>query len=202
MTRVHFVGDGPRDETMLPPLVENLLSAHHGRKVVVTPSFAGWARLHARGYPRKVLFACQQAADECASGLVATVDRDKSPGRSRLRDLHEGRAAARAMLIALPIALGEADPHAEAWLVADAATVCHALDMPADAFAAAPGLPPKDLLEHLWQLSPQRRDSEKFPLDLLRHLAAHLSAHVAEAHPTCGFRAFAAEVRSELGPIT
>ena len=121
-----LVGDGERDGATVPPLIEKVLGQEP--EVELKP----WSRLHgAKGYAKKVLFAALQARDENADGLVAVVDRDREPKRKRLQQMVEGRDKANAKL-AMPIALGEADPHGEAWLVDDAQAVREALDLPSD----------------------------------------------------------------------
>ena len=127
MIRLLFVGDGERDAAMNPPLVEVLTGAE------VEATTRPWARLNVRGYDRKLRFAIRQARDEGLQGVVATIDRDKSSGHDRLRELKAGRTRDRETAPPLPAALGAANPHAEAWLLDDPVAVRTVLGLDNDA---------------------------------------------------------------------
>ena len=130
MIRILFVGDGPADEVTTPPLVRTILERED-----VRAEARAWARLHAagRGYDRKLLFALRAARAGGLSGVVATIDQDRSAGRERLRSLEAARVRDRQTDPPLPAALGCADPHAEAWLLDDPVAVRSVLRLPGDA---------------------------------------------------------------------
>lgn len=131
MIFVLLFGDGPRDAAMIPPLLESLLG------VRVRVEFTAWARLHHQGsrsgYQRKLLFAMRQAQDKRANGMVATVDVDSDRRREKLRELQEARDKARQKDPPFPTVLGEASPHAEAWLLDDPVAVRRALRLSGNA---------------------------------------------------------------------
>lgn len=125
MMRLLCVGDGPRDERPLPALLENLLGQEldctyedwrqqrrHGRRQGIGPG---------RGFHRKVAEALLKVRRLGFDGLVAVLDRDTAPGGDRLRQARRGLAEDRARpeRVVVPVALGEAAPHFEAWLLDD-----------------------------------------------------------------------------------
>src|SRR5436305_6917758 len=112
-----FVGDGPRDEAVVPRLVERILN------VDVTGEFEPWKELHlhgsGKGLGKKLLYMLRRARDRGAAGVVATVDADKFTKKDKLTDLKGARNKDRESGHTTPAALGEAIPHLEAWLLDD-----------------------------------------------------------------------------------
>jgi hypothetical protein len=207
MSHLFFVGDGPRDEATLPPLVKGIL------KQEFTHKFRAWSGLrlgHAvgghrlRGYGRKLLFALRQARDDRADGLVATVDRDEGK-EGRLAHLRKARKADQEKWPGYPAAIGEAIPHAEAWLLDDQRAVRETLGLPRD--CQIPTVTdvenPKRTLHELWESSP-RRDANPAEREI-EHVLPQLAVRVDEtrcAHARhTGFKAFVKEIRREIGPI-
>lgn len=195
---IMVVGDGPRDAAMLPPLVSRVLGT-----TVQAVGERGWhgVRLtRGGGYDRKLRFVMREAVESGARGLVATVDRDKSPKRSRLADLVKARETerqdVRSPAAQLAVALGEADPHAEAWLLDDAVAVRSALGLGAS--AAIPNVrkvAPKDALDVLFG----GRELDERPVELLARIAGLVdSSRCVHARET-GLHSFCDEVRTELG---
>ena len=198
MIRIRFVGDGPLDEASIPPLVRSLLELHLDRAVHFEPCFRPWARLHdVRGYDKKVSFAIRQAEDAGEVGLVATVDRDRSRRGSRLAALREGRASARLRGHSLPGALGEANPHAEAWLIADREAVRQARGLYADEPIGG-GLFPKGDLQALHGASGRADDSAAL---VWADVACRARPAIIESARGNGFGEFAADVRAELASV-
>ena len=208
MISLFFVGDGARDEATVPHLVRTILQTDF------STLFQPWARLHAaerrgrpgrrlRGYGRKLLYAIRAARVAQADGLVATVDRDKAPA-GRLRRLREARAADRQQAPSLPTALGEAKPHAEAWLLDDPVAVREALELPANADVPSvrDSTYPKHTLHELWEQSPRKeanpgdREMDALP-EIARRVVPSRCAHRRET----GFQAFVTEVRRELAGL-
>ena len=169
MIRVLVVGDGPRDEAMVPAIVATVL----GRPVEA--QFEPWARLHDRsgkGYGRKLRYAIAVARDR-RRALVATLDVDASPRRERMAELQQARDDARSRPDPVPTALGAANPHGEAWLLDDAVAVRSVLGLAAD--VPVPSVlrvrSPKGALEALMAESPRAGDR---PRDVWRHIAVQV----------------------------
>ena len=195
MIRLLFVGDGDRDAAMNPPLLKVLTGSE------VEPTSRAWARLNVgKGYGRRLRFAIRQARDEGLQGVVATVDRDKSSGQDRLRELKAGRATDRETAPPLPTALGCANPHAEAWLLDDPVAVREVLELDADTVipSARKAKSPKDALTGLIT---QSRRADASVRQILGEIAQRLDpVHCAHKDET-GFAAFAEEIREEIGPL-
>jgi len=196
-----FVGDGRRDEATLGPLVAGIL----GREVR-SRSFRPWTEVvlpKGSGYARKLKFAMREAIDDGAEGLVATIDRDRSPSKSRLSDLDEARKQERAepksATARLPVALGEADPHAEAWLLDDAHAVRTALGL--DGKTEIPNVRkveyPKATLDDLCK---RARPGEPI-VALLGEIAAAVSIDRSRHAKETGLHRFVEEVQGELAPL-
>jgi hypothetical protein len=193
-----FVADGTRDHVTIPPLVGRLLGVNV--RAMTTP----WARLRQQsgvsGYRRQLRFAIRQARDANAVAILATVDRDKDPRRRKLKELLVARDEDRISSPAFPTALGEADPHGEAWLLDDPVAVRRALRLAGD--ATIPTVRhtnrPKDALEDLRRQSGRAEDSI---LEVLADIAELVDpARCVHAKET-GFHALAEEVRREFGPV-
>jgi hypothetical protein len=196
MIRLLFVGDGERDAATNPHLVTLITGAQ------VDPTTKPWARLHdaGRGYDRKLLFAIAQARQGGLDGVVATVDRDTSPPKDRLRDLQAGRTRDREKHPSLPTALGVADPHAEAWLLDDPVAVRTALRLPADVLipTVRQVQSPKSEIARLHRASP-RRDEPTRALSI--EIAQALSPDRCQHDRETGFGDFVTDVRHEIGPL-
>ena len=196
MIRLLFVGDGERDAATNPHLATVITGAS------VDPTTKPWARLNeaGRGYDRKLLFAILQAREASLDGVVATVDRDTSHGRDRLRDLQAARAKDREKHAPLPTALGFADPHAEAWLLDDPVAVRTALRLPADLDipTVRQVKSPKSEIARLHATSPRSREPVRAVLvGIARSLSVDRCQHGRET----GFSHFVDDVRDEIGPL-
>lgn len=195
MIRLLFVGDGPSDAAVNPRLVENML----GVPIAATPD--SWARLHdsRRGYDRRLLFAVRRARDLGLQGVVATIDKDKSPGRERLRALEAGRVRDRETAAPLPAALGCADPHAEAWLLDDPVAVSRVFQVAANAVPNVRKVrSPKDEIAHLHAGSSRAEETLRA---ILVEIAQALDPRHCQHKRETGFAAFEKEVRQEIGPL-
>lgn len=197
MIRLLFVGDGERDAAINPHLVTVITGAK------VDPTTRPWARLNeaGRGYDRKLLFAIAQARQDGLDGVVATVDRDTSPARDRLRDLEAGRARDSEKHAPLPTALGVADPHAEAWLLDDPVAVRTTLRLPGN--LQIPTVrqvdSPKSEIGRLHRTSPR---SDEPIRAMLIEIAQTLSIDRCRHGRETGFSHFVEDVRHEIGPLT
>ncbi|MEZ4241328.1 MAG: hypothetical protein R3F59_35260 [Myxococcota bacterium] len=183
--KLSYVGDGPRDEAMLPPLVRNVVGDQE-------PRFEAWhdIRLNrGRGYARKLAYAAARARDVGDDGVVAVLDTDGDP--SRAATLADERERQR-RTDALPIAVGAAHPHGEAWLVDDLEPLRQILDLPATA-PAPRGLHPKDELNALIDASPLER------MEAIAQLAGAVSVERCRRARDTGLAAFLTAVRVEFG---
>jgi hypothetical protein len=201
MNHLLFVGDGPRDEAMLPPMVSNILDV----ELPPHAEFLPWnMRFHDRpgkpkGYGRKLEYAVRRAISHRKNGLVAVADRDKAAGRERLKELQRAREQERAKGTELPIALGEAVPHPDAWLLDDPVAVRQGLSLPAD--CAIPTVrkvaSPKDTLNAPIAKNPDSDDTMTSLSDIARHWRLDRCCHQKET----GLAAFFEDVHRELGPL-
>ncbi len=198
MIHLLFVGDGALDSVVVPHLVEVIVGAN------VEADSVAWARLHGdksgHGYKRKLLFAIRQARARRLQGLVATVDADKDRPRRKLQQLRDGRESDRMASAHLPIGLGEAVPHLEAWLLDDPLAVREGLGLRAD--ASIPSVRrtrnPKEALKEL--LSQSSRSGER-PLEVWPDIAGKLRADRCNHANETGFKDFAEDLRVEIGPL-
>ncbi len=132
--------------------------------------------------------------------FVATVDADKAPQRERLRELQTARDDDRAKAPSFPTALGEADPHAEAWLLDDPDAVRQVMRLGPD--VAVPTVRqsrhPKQTLEDLRVQGEHGFDHVlKILAVIVREVRPARCQHATET----GIKAFADDVRCELQPI-
>jgi hypothetical protein len=190
-----FVGDGPRDEAVVPRLIERVLG------VEVTAEFEAWKelRLHGRGLGKKLLYMLRRARDRGANGVVATVDVDKFTKNDKLGDLKVARSKDREGGHKTPAAIGEADPHLEAWLLDDDVAVRASLGLPSTAAVEAPTKvkSPKDELDRLYKSC----NIDRSTVDVLAAIARQLVVDRCGRAKYTGFEAFAEDIRAELGPL-
>lgn len=206
MIDLFFVGDGPRDGASLPPLVSRIV----GREVAgpfkpwkefrLNPTRANFGRPNSgdSGYDRKLLFAIAQARLENRQGLIAVVDRDKFPPGSRLAELERARKQHRERPAScLPIALGEAVPHVDVWLLDDPQAVRTALFLK-DNHQIPSIKRVKDPKEQLDQLIDSSRFVGVERIEPLAELARNLDPTRCLCRQETGFTAFIDEVNAEF----
>ncbi len=196
MIHLLFLGDGPRDEAIMPPMVGGILNRE------AETNFLPWRKLHTRGkgYGPKLKYARRRASDHGLQGLVAIVDTDRTDRRARLRSMREAREDERAAGHDLPIAVGEATPHTEAWLLDDAQAVRSALSLgeEADVPSVRNLRDAKGALESLLRESPRREDA---PRTVWADIASEMDlGRCGQANRT-GFAAFAKDIEDELGSL-
>ena len=197
MTELHFVGDGSRDGYALPHLVSSLVG------VEVGGPFESWhdIRVNTRkGYAGKLLYAIDRARSKRARGLVAVVDRDKAPQGSRLKELRQTRDFDRLREPSIPVAIGEADPHGEVWLLDDPVAVRRVLALAADTvvISVRKSKSPKADLDRLIaaaNLDPS--DADPPHAKIAKALDQERCVHAGET----GFAAFVKDVRAELAHL-
>lgn len=201
MIVIHLVGDGPRDEATVPPLLASILGCpvqlagdrgfeHHRY----------WKNNRVGGYARNLLFVIRVAIDAGASGLVAVVDRDKEPSGDRMKKLAKGREQHRSKSAPFPTALGEADPHFEAWLLDDPAGVRRGLGLPRESeiISITKSAYPKDDLD---RLIAKASSPDLNITSCLARIASCVDVTRCNHAKTTGLHAFVEEVRAELGPL-
>ncbi|MGE0434079.1 MAG: hypothetical protein AB7K09_04705 [Planctomycetota bacterium] len=189
--RLEFVGDGVRDAATVPCLVEGILSC-----TVEVLRTDHWARLHRSAgsrYGRKLDYAVRRCAD-AADGVVATVDCDAEDRGVRLAELDAGREHARETR-PIPIAIGEARPNADAWLLDDAEAVKTALGLSAQHKVPAVGRNCKETIDQL------RDEAGQTDTASLTAIARLVEERRSRDPKSTGFAAFADDVRRVLGPL-
>ena len=196
MIALAFIGDGPRDQAIVPKLVERVLGAAVG-----APYNAIWKDIRLNrgsGLDRKLAFALAEAKSDGLAGLVATIDEDTIPGR--LAQLEQARAADRERAPPFPLAIGEARPHGEAWLLDDAVAVRKALGLDSSTHVPAPHQckEPKRELEALHARS--RSSGERY-LESFARIAELVEVARCPQRDRTGFEEFAKDVRRELGAL-
>ncbi len=196
-TKPLVVGDGPRDEAAVPRLVERLLSR------AVAGDFVSWSRLHqrgiGRGYERKLRYAVLQGRSRGMNGVVATVDSDRAQRGERLQELRDARESDRTAAVPLPVAVGEAVPHLEAWLLDDPHAVRTALRLAAN--ATIPSVRHAKTHKGALQQLIRQSDCDEGVLVILAAIAKQLDPQRCRNAKHTGFEEFADDVQSELGNV-
>jgi hypothetical protein len=176
----------------VPHLVQTILGRHFDSKA------AAWARLHKGGHARQLLFATVQAIDAGADGLIAIVDRDRAPSRSRLQAMKEGRESHRRDNPPFATALGEANPHVDVWLLDDPVAVSSALGI-----ADADHIPNIRRVEHpkteLDRLIGAFGPSSSSKMEILAQIAQKVDPTRCAHSKETGFDALQKEVAFEIG---
>ncbi len=193
-----IVGDGERDFVTVPPIIEKFIQAP------IRTTTSPWARLHdfgGNGYLRQLRFAMKAAKDDRAVGIVAVLDADKNPKGRRLHELDMAREKIRAAEPTFPTAIGEANPHGEAWLLDDTAAVRQVLDLPGDIAITnvRHAKSPKDALEEHILAS---RHANLPRLEILANIAKALDPTRCPHAKETGFERLGEEVRREIAPLT
>ena len=197
MIRVLFVVDGPKDQFIVPPIARNAVN------IGPENPFHIWKDLRVnkgdqalRGYESKLSFAMRLAVDSGLHGVVATVDTDKDKRGDKLRRLRNGRVEQRNNGITTPAALGEATPHAEAWLIDDSTAVRSVLRVPEDRElpVVTAVLSPKEALDELIAVSSVSHLPQE---ELLQTIAAAIDPKRCEKAKATGLRAFIKDLRDE-----
>lgn len=193
---LHFVGDGELDRVVVPHLVERIIGRRHEVRFVAWKEIRGNKPSH--GYGRKLRYAILDAKEQGEQGVVATLDRDRAEPRAKLHELQSARNGLREQGHHIPVALGEANPHLEAWLIDEPTAVRAALQL--EKSATVPNWRkskyPKDELGLLLSQSTRshERPSEVWP-DIARAVVTDQMLHPQET----GWQDFEADIRAEFG---
>ena len=197
MTSLLLVGDGPLDGAILPSIVSKIVGDS------IEGSFSSWKSItlsHGHGYDRKIKYFIRRAVARRLSGVVAVIDRDKDRSGKRVKALRKTRNEEKANPHYRPTAIGEARPHGEAWLLADAEAVKMGLGLPAEAEVPSPRNvgSPKETLTALHQEG-ERSDEPR--MEVWKRISEALEPDKCRHSNSTGFDAFRAEVGVEIGPL-
>lgn len=188
-----IIGDGPRDEAALPPLVSTILG------FPIEAATLTWKdrRLHSLSFERKMRFVITEARSDRMDGAVAVIDADKwaENRRTELNKVCNQLAQSHADV---PLAQGMADPHGEAWLLDDPVAVRQALGL--DDGHEIPSVKgeenPKARLETLIRDSSRAGDSRR---DVLKDIAAAVCLERCSQKHNTGLADFDRTVGKKLG---
>jgi hypothetical protein len=204
MIPVLLAGDGERDRIMIPPLLESLFGVR-----VDLVEFRAWSKIELsrkqrtnKGYEAKLISLVQSALIRNPKPLVvATVDTDSDKLGEKRRRLEATLASEEIVRQQQVIVIvGEANPHAEAWLLADPQAIREALDLDQD--CSIPTIRaskyPKDDLDALCDQSRYHKE----PLDYwLTRVARCVRGNRCTAKNQTGFDAFETHVQAALSRI-
>jgi hypothetical protein len=190
-----IVGEGERDNAVVAPLTQRLLSTPIEHQFVRWPHLFGAGK----GYAKKLRFAMLQVRRHGLQGLVGVVDSDSRHSGRHLPKLMKARTDARSTGDSTPVALGEAIPHLEAWLLDDPVAVRTALGFTSDVEIKSPTKinSPKEELQMLCSSCPMGQTA----IEILAQVASLLSMERCNHAQQTGFEKFAAEVEQELRPL-
>ncbi len=184
--RIRYVADGDRDHWMLPALVQTIIGAHD------EGGFLRWRDIQLQGGLKgglgRKLQLVVRAAEQENEAVVATVDRDATHGE-RLRELQQHRGDP-----SIPVALGEANPHGEAWLVDDIEPLRTHLGLGAEE-QGADRRNPKKWLDGLVARADRGSASVVYP-----RLAADVRLKRCTQAKRTGFRAFVTDLEDQFRP--
>jgi len=154
-----------------------------------------FARLHARGFARKVKAAMVDARRQGVQALAIVVDRGGQKNANRLQEMELGRQQANADNVTIPTALGLAIEELEAWLLCDEKAIAAALGTTITELNPAPeGIKhPKRELDRL--CAPVRSDA------VLESIAAKTSLDLLAKRCPRGFVPFRDEVLDAVAPL-
>jgi hypothetical protein len=127
------------------------------------------------------------------------VDTDNDSVGEKLRRLREARNADRQSSPPFPIALGEANPHGEAWLIDDQVAVRGALCLPGD-YQIKTVRQVKSPKDEIHALRKQSNRAEDPMTDVLEDIARGLDHSRCMHARETGFDGLLQEVRTELAP--
>ncbi|MBI3819173.1 MAG: hypothetical protein HY286_10815 [Planctomycetes bacterium] len=202
---IHLLVDGERDAKALPHIIHNILESKPECRSITSFSPRHWKdlRFHNRdkkarlqGYAKKLQYIIDENHNGIGRAIVAVVDRDRDADGARVRELRSTRTDARLQAIRVPLAIGEAIPHGEAWLLPDRHVVAGVFEVdPAEVNIKAKS--PKDELQRLGE---KKITKEKFS-DRLETLAKKVRVHVIADRSDNGFAEFAEDIKKELGSL-
>jgi len=212
MKDLFIITDGQRDHQVVLELVRTVTDQSF------TAEFLAWGtrgpRLHrksrllseGRGYTTRLLWHLKKAYNDGYIGLIATVDTDNTKPGSRLEELKAAREKDRADSINegrphIPCALGEANPHHEAWLLGAPNAIRTALELKPDTKLPKPSkiASPKEQLNSLFEESDVPFEN---PTEMLAAIATHVVPERCIDTKNTGFAEFKSDVEEHLEDLT
>ena len=191
MIKVHFVGEGSRDEQSIPALVESLTPTRF------QATFSKWTRYRVHSHRKKLLFALHLAREANANGLIASTDQDTA-GPAKLRELQEARAADREVNPPLPAALAVPNPHLEAWLLDDKVAVQEVYGIPTERVPNVDEVDnPKAELSALFRSS-ELANAGHTEIETLKSISSRLEPTRCQHTQSTGLRAFLRDLKGEF----
>ena len=191
MIKVHFVGEGHRDEQSMPALVGSLTPTQF------QATFSKWTRYRVHSHRKKLLFAAQLAREANANGLVASTDQD-NVGPAKLTELKEARDEDRQANPPIPTALAVPNPHFEAWLLDDKVAVQEVYGVPTERVPNVDEVDnPKAELSALFRSS-ELAASGHTEIETLKSISSRLDPTRCRHTQSTGLRAFLRDLTGEF----
>ncbi len=191
MIKVHFVGEGPRDEQSMPALVGSLTPTRF------QATFSKWTKYRVHSHRKKLLFALQLARDDNADGLIASTDQD-NVGPAKLNELKEARDEDRQENPPIPTALAVPNPHFEAWLLDDKVAVQEVYGIPTERIPNVQEVDnPKAELSALFRSS-ELANAGRTEFELLESISSKLDPTRCQHRQSTGLRAFLRDLKDEF----
>ncbi len=191
MIKVHFVGEGPRDEQSMPALVASITQ---------TPfhsTCSKWTDYRVHKHHKKLLLALHLARESNADGLIASTDQD-NVGPAKLNELKEARDEDRQENPPIPTALAVPNPHFEAWLLDDKVAVHNVYEIPTESIPNVNRVDnPKAELYALYRSS-GLADAGRKEFDLLESISSQLNPTRCQHRQSTGLRAFLRDLQDEF----
>jgi hypothetical protein len=192
---------------LLKTLVERILGAEGNIQALQDKALPYLAGNPAGRLCRQAAVFVRECVREGAEAAVVLVDRDRTRGTRRLRDLTAQRQKLRERNLSIPFAVGVAVETIEAWLLADEMALCDVLGLPnpsepmpsPETWCGKPGTPdhPKSVLgEYLSQAA----DGVVSFRDRAIAIAERANLDVVAARRPQGFARFREDVLREFGP--
>ncbi len=191
MIKVHFVGEGSRDEQSMPALVASIT------QMPFQSTFGEWTEYRVHTHHKKLLLALHNARESNADGLIASTDQDAA-GPAKLRELQEARAADREVNPPLPTALAVPNPHFEAWLLDDKVAVQEVYGIPTERIPNVDEVDnPKAKLSALFRSS-ELAATGPTEVETLKSISSRLDPTRCQHRQSTGLRAFIRDLKDEF----
>ena len=191
MIKVHFVGEGPRDEQSMPALVGSLTPTRF------QATFSKWTKYRVNSHGKKLRLALQLAREANADGLIASTDQDTA-GPAKLHEFREARAADRHDNPPLPTVLAVPSPHFEAWLLDDKVAVQEVYGVPTERVPNVDEVDnPKAELSALFR-SCELSAADQTEFEILELISSRLDPTRCQHTQSTGLRAFLRDLKDEF----
>ncbi len=194
MIKVHFVGEGPRDEQSMPALVGSLTP------IRFQATFSEWTKYRVHSFRKKLRLALLLAREANANGLIASTDQD-NVRPAKLTELKEARAEDRQANPPIPTALAVPNPHLEAWLLDDKVAVQEVYGIPTERVPNVDEVDnPKAELSALFRSS-ELAASGHTEIETLKSIASRLNPTRCQHRQSTDLRAFLRDLKDEFRSV-